>query len=119
MTDTLYTVTHHGNNGEITTGLTAREAAAMVIGNDRRAWEIRCEADSEGLIDGRAWIQEQATGTWRKTVYFAVSCESEAEAEAEVIAKIIADEHDNFRVETDADHIAEQARLAAEDAEAA
>jgi hypothetical protein len=123
MRDMSYAVKDH--DGKIVgTCLNAWEAADEVMRQgDRRAWEIRYTTSvTTGLIDACAWIQDWTTGTWRATVYTAGNCETEDEAKAEVVAKIIADEHQWGAIGSMADFAAEilvaDAEAWADDAEA-
>lgn len=76
------------NSGEvIATGLTAAEAAAEVLTDDGREFDIRAAEDGNGF---ELWTRQQvANKGWTKTVVYSVK-DDRAAAEAEIFAKVIA-----------------------------
>lgn len=97
---TTYTVTNT-DTGEIDAGLTLKEAAGILVGYDKRAWEIQHNDTTGDDAFSRAVVQMPQSGTWVHTKYFAVSCASEQEAEDEIFTKIVTDQHRRFHVEAD------------------
>ncbi len=82
---TLYTIDDHG---EITSGLTAVEAARVLLRDDSCEHEIRLADDVYEL-----WTQQQVSHTpWSKTVIYSFADTATA-AEQEVAEKVIASGH--------------------------
>lgn len=117
---TTYTI---DENGEYTSGLTAVEAADMLLRNDSADYEIRAGEACGGTLTGlrfyELWTRKQvANKTWTKTVIFAIAATEEA-AEAEIADKVIGSgdwETDYLECRTDEDHAAMLAELAADEA---
>lgn len=86
MTKTNITYTVIDTNGDvIATGLTAAEAAAEVLTDDGREFDIRAAEDGYEL-----WTRQQvANKGWTQTVVYSVK-EDRTAAEAEIYAKVIA-----------------------------
>ena len=83
---TTYTVID--TNGEaIATGLTAADAAAEVLTDDGRQFDIRAAEDGNGF---ELWTRQQvANKGWTQTVVYSVE-DDRAAAEAEIFANVIA-----------------------------
>lgn len=86
MTNTLYTVIDNGSGEAIDTGLTAADAAAVILTDDSQEYDI-LEDDDGGFM---LWTRQQvANKGWTRTVVFSIKTER-AEAEADIFDKVIA-----------------------------
>jgi hypothetical protein len=84
---TTYTVIDRNSGEKIDGGLTAAEAARIVLTDDSQEYDIRPSEDGEGFD---LWCRQQvANKGWTKTVIWSISSDRD-EAEAEIFAKVIA-----------------------------
>jgi hypothetical protein len=115
---TLYTIDDHG---EITSGLTAVEAATILLNDDSADFEIRAGEECTGILKGERhyelWTRKQvANKPWSKTV-ISVIADTEEAAETEIAEKVIRSGHwtkGELDCRTDEQNAAMMAELAAD-----
>jgi hypothetical protein len=116
---TLYTIE---DNGEITSGLTAVEAAQILLTDDGADYEIRAGEECGGILKGERhyelWIRKQvANKSWTKTVISGIAA-TEEDAEVEISESVIKSGHwetGSLHCMTDASHAEMVAQLAADE----
>lgn len=102
-----YTIANF-RRGDVQTGLSAREAAAALLGHDGAEWEIRDEADAGFALWHR---QPNAGKPWTKTVIYSIEDDRET-AENQIFERVIASgiwERGDMMVAADEDYIAAMA----------
>lgn len=83
---TTFTVIDRNSGEKIDGGLTAADAAHIVLTDDSQEYEIRSDEDGGFSLWSR---QQVANKRWTRTVIFSVK-DDRAEAEAEIFDKVIA-----------------------------
>jgi hypothetical protein len=111
---TTYTVINENSGEAIATGLTAADAAAEVLTDDSREFDIRAAEDGNGFD---LWVRQQvANKGWTKTTIYSLEDDLDA-AEADIFGKVInADWPHHPEVMTDTQFAEMQAQFAADEA---
>lgn len=115
---TLYTIDDHG---EITSGLSAVEAADILLRDDSAEYEVKLAEEGPRTKTYELWIRKQiANKPWTRTVIYSIA-DTEAEAEIDIAEKVIRSGHwerGELACRTDEQHAAMMAELAADETRA-
>lgn len=115
---TTYTIQ---DGSEITSGLSAVDAASILLTDDGCEWEIRAGEECTGILESQRyyelWTRQQvASQGWTKTVIDVIAA-TEEEAEVEIALAVIRSGHwerGELQCRTDEQHAAMMAEVAAE-----
>lgn len=118
---TLYTIDDHG---EITSGLTAVEAASILLRDDGCQYEIRAGERCIGTLKGYGhyylWTRQQvANRPWTQTVISVIERRMSRKVEEAIAEKVIASGHwekGEMQCHTDEQHAAMMTALAVDEA---